>query len=444
MPGLARAAALTAALALISPSSAIAAAGGGSSSFGGGGGGGGGGSFSGGGSSGGGDGEWGLDDAIIVGLVVLAVAVMLLAGAIASARYVKRRRERREHVARASLAAAEDDAAFHPDMVRGWADHLFREGQAAWDARDRDRLAAIVGDDLLVEWKRRLDDFDSKGWHNRVEVLGAPEIEYLGLANRADDSEDRAVVRIEARLRDYVVDSAGAIVKADGASSTERTLTEWWTLAKRDNRWIIGSIEQESEGRHHLESQLVATPADDVERLGDEALVELAAADKVAHGFTVADVADLDFDGDAHAAALDLSLADARFAPDVLAAAARRVVSAWAEAVDRDDAPLAAVASADALEQLLHPDGSRTRLVVRGPVVRRLRIAGLDAAAQPPSMVVEVEVSGRRYVEDRDTTAVLSGSRSAETTFTERWTLALDGPDDRPWRIVDAAAEALR
>jgi hypothetical protein len=37
----------------------------------------------------------------------------------------------------------------------------------------------------------------------------------------------------------------------------------------------------------------------------------------------------------------------------------------------------------------------------------------------------------------------VSGSRSASAKFTERWTLALDGDDENPWRIVDATA-ALR
>jgi predicted lipid-binding transport protein (Tim44 family) len=53
-----------------------------------------------------------------------------------------------------------------------------------------------------------------------------------------------------------------------------------------------------------------------------------------------------------------------------------------------------------------------------------------------------MDVSGRRYVEDRDTAAVLDGSRERATTFTERWTLALAGDDANPWRIVDARAPA--
>ncbi|HET6448145.1 MAG TPA: hypothetical protein VFG31_03475, partial [Conexibacter sp.] len=59
-------------------------------------------------------------------------------------------------------------------------------------------------------------------------------------------------------------------------------------------------------------------------------------------------------------------------------------------------------------------------------------------AAMPPTMTVEVEVRGRRYVEDRDDASVLSGSKSSETTTRERWTLALSGPDERPWQVVAA------
>src|SRR5215207_8148355 len=62
----------------------------------------------------------------------------------------------------------------------------------------------------------------------------------------------------------------------------------------------------------------------------------------------------------------------ARFGPDVLEAAARRAVEAWAEAVDGKDAPLERLASREAVDELLYAgDSSReTRLVLRGPGVR--------------------------------------------------------------------------
>ncbi|MDQ3741611.1 MAG: hypothetical protein M3389_11790, partial [Actinomycetota bacterium] len=83
--------------------------------------------------------------------------------------------------------------------------------------------------------------------------------------------------------------------------------------------------------------------------------------------------------------------------------------------------------------------GARTRLVVRGPRLQALRIAKLDAEAEPPALTVEAEVTGRRYVEDRDTLELVSGTRDGETTFTERWTLRLEGEGDSPWRIGVAA-----
>ncbi len=178
----------------------------------------------------------------------------------------------------------------------------------------------------------------------------------------------------------------------------------------------------------------------------DEALIEGAVADAVPAGTSIADVADLDFQGDARAAALDLSLADGRFAPDVLEIAARRAVSAWAEAVDGDDSSLEAIAHREAVEHLLHPgDPSRkTRLVVRGPKVTQIRITGLDAAATPPTMTVEVDIAGRRYIEDRDTAAVLAGTQSRSSSFTEHWTMALDGDAAQPWQIASVATPVGR
>jgi predicted lipid-binding transport protein (Tim44 family) len=127
----------------------------------------------------------------------------------------------------------------------------------------------------------------------------------------------------------------------------------------------------------------------------------------------------------------------------VLEAAARQVVAAWAEAVDGDDTKLAELANRAALDRLLYrgDDTKRTRLVVRGPRVRRITIVALDAAAEPATMTLVVQVAGRRYVQDRDTAAVLSGSKDEEAVFTERWILSLDGPESRPWQIAAVGEE---
>ena len=182
----------------------------------------------------------------------------------------------------------------------------------------------------------------------------------------------------------------------------------------------------------------MATPWADETGMRDEALVEAAVADAVPAGIKISELADLQYEGDARGAANDLSVADGRFSPDVLEVAARRAVDAWAQAVDGTDAPLRKIATGPAVRELLYPGDTtgKTRLVVRGPSVTQIRIVGLDAAAEPPTMTIEVDLKGRRYIEDRDTTAVVAGSRSRETSFTEHWTLTLNGSAEQPWRIT--------
>jgi predicted lipid-binding transport protein (Tim44 family) len=351
-------------------------------------------------------------------------------------------RERRVQLAAAE--AAEDDPEFAPEQVLATAERLFFEIEKAWDAEDRIHLRGLVAPELLAEWERRLDDFDRRGWRNHVEPIGRPKIEYVGLNHKGDSDNDRVVVKIDARLKDYVIDSYGRHLKRSGRLGETSRMREYWTLGRRGSHWVLVSIEQGAEGKHELDEQIVSTPWADERGMHDEAMVQAAVADAVPDGTKVSEVADLQFDGDAQSAANDLSLADGRFAPDVLEIAARRAVDAWAQAVDGNDANLRKISTPAAAKDLLYAgDASgRTRMVVRGPHVNRIRIVGLDAGAEPPTMTIEVDLSGRRYLEDRDTTAVVAGSRSRATSFTERWTMTLDGDQNQPWRISSVAAPA--
>ena len=55
-------------------------------------------------------------------------------------------------------------------------------------------------------------------------------------------------------------------------------------------------------------------------------------------------------------------------------------------------------------------------------------------------MTLEADVAGCRYVEDRDTTTVLSGSKEHEVVFTERWRMVLGDDKKTPWRIAHTAS----
>jgi predicted lipid-binding transport protein (Tim44 family) len=404
----------------------LAAAGGGSSGFGGGGGGGG---FGGGGGYGGGGGG-GFSVGVIFVIVIVAL-VFFAYSWMKAAQYRARRTARQRATELAAAEAATDDADFDPETVRREAARLFVEIQRRWSVNDVAGLDELVGPDLMVEWRRRLEDFRRKGWSNRCEPQGEPVIEYMGLVNREGEDEDRVVVRIVAALDDYVVDAHGQTIRKSGESSTTTTLTEWWTLHPPGERWRLLSIESDAEGRHHLDSALIATASADA-RVADEAVVELATADAVS---SVSDIAPAVLDEDARAAALDLALADGRFAPDVLEVAARHAVEAWSEAVDGADDALDALAEPAAVAALLQTQGNR-RLVVRGARVEQLRISGLDPHAQPATMTASVVIKGVRYVEDRDSAAVLSGSKTSPATTAQRWTFALTGDERTPWRLA--------
>ena len=439
---------------LLSASSALARGGGGSAGFGGGGGGrsfgGGGGGYYGGGGSGSGG-------AVAFGILI-AVVLIIIFGVYVYRRVVVMRREhevsKREHrVETAAAVAAEDDAAFASDTVHEQAAQLFKDIQSAWTANDRGRLQRLVGPELWKEWKKRLDHFDYMGWRNRVQPIGEPKVKYVGLHHVADAREDRVVVEIEATLRDYVVNATGSRIKRSDSPSEISHMFEYWTLAKRKDqetggeaRWIVVSIEQVKEGAHELKEDIVATPDADEKAMRDQALVEGATAEAVPEGTKIAEVADLNFQGDARAAANDLSLADGRFAPDVLEIAARRAVAAWAEGIDGDRTALESIADSQVVDELLHPGDPSgwTRLVIRGPEAEEIRITGLDAQADPPTMSLEVRLAGCRYIENRNTTEVVSGSPSNRRHFKEHWTLGLTGDKDQPWRIVAVGAPVAK
>jgi predicted lipid-binding transport protein (Tim44 family) len=418
----------------------LAAAGGGSRGFGGGGGGGGGRGFGGGGGGGYVGGGGGGISVIFIVLIVAVVLVFLLAGAIASLQYRRRRAQRVRATELAAAEAATDDEDFDPDTVRAATTELFHEIQRRWSANDVAGLEAMVGPDLMVEWGRRLRDFRRRGWQNRCEPQGDPVVEYVGLVNREGEDEDRVVVRISATLLDYVVDAHGRMIVKEGETDATTTLQEWWTLHPPGERWRLLSIESEAEGRHHLLDELIAVPWGD-ERVRDDALVETAVAGALPSGVAVAEIAPAQMDADARAAALDLALADGRFAPDVLEVAVRRAVEAWVEAVDGADDALEALADRDAIDALLYGgDASRhTRVVVRGARVQRVAISALDPHAEPATMTAVVTLRGRRYVEDRDTADVVAGSKSSDRETVQRWTFALGDEPATPWRLAAVA-----
>ena len=91
-------------------------------------------------------------------------------------------------------------------------------------------------------------------------------------------------------------------------------------------------------------------------------------------------------------AALDLSLADGRFSPDVLEVAARRAVAAWAQAIDGDDRRSRSSPTGARSRRCCIPPARAAGSSSAGHGIEWIRITGLDAAAEPPTMTIEVRL----------------------------------------------------
>jgi predicted lipid-binding transport protein (Tim44 family) len=339
------------------------------------------------------------------------------------------------------LAAEEsltDDPMFAPEVVKAAAAELQAEVMAAWMAADRRRLRAILAPDLLVEWEQQLAEFRRRGWRSVQQLRGRLRVRYVGLVNRPGDNEDRVIVHLRARMYDIVYDRTGQRILRSVDDTGKRRLSEYWTLGKRDGRWMIVSVEQGREGAYHLDDAVIPSPwADD--RLYDDAVIERGAAAMLPPDTLTGVLGSVPFEfrGGTRSAALDLAQFDGRYAPDVLESATRRAVAAWAEAIDGDDRALIALAGPYTAAALIYPEGThRSRLVIRGPRLVRLEIIHLDPAARPPTMTVEATITARRYLESRRTGAVLEGTKDRDVRLTEHWVLALTAKPDVPWRIT--------
>jgi len=452
-----------AAAVLASPAGAHAAAGGGTGGFGGGGGGfgGGGGGFGGGGGGfGGGGGGYvpiGPIDpraALVIFLLIAGFFLVVWIGGLLAARAARRaatwsreharwrdkttdraRRDRAAQMKGAALSAAEDDPWFAQETVLVNAERMFLEIQRAWQAGDIARLHTMVAPELMVEWERRLLDFRRKGWVNHIAVRDL-RVEYVGLRNEDDDTRDRMIARMSAFMDDYVVDRFGREIPHNENPSRESWLREYWTFGIIDGRWILVSIEQDEEGEHNLYAPIVARPDEDVARMRDDTVIEHGVDRATRPGTDLGELIDVDFDDDALVQARDLALVDGRVDPDVIEVSVRRIISAWAEAVDGEDDDLLRLAPKMVVDELLRPEGPKSRLVIRGPKVGRVTVRRvLDE--DPILVVVDAHVRGTRYVEDRDTVTVLSGSRTKPGDFIERFVLRLSDDDPAvPWRLA--------
>jgi hypothetical protein len=368
---------------------------------------------------------------VLSGAVVVGIAGYNLSAAARQARVearatrkAVRTRRRVRAGAEALRDAAQMDAAFSPEVAIGTvrdfvalADSIWRGGKTHADDRP--------GAELVREWARTLALREG----GIARIIGEPRIGVLDVVSRRVASEDRVAVRVTMRL---------ALRRRTWVDQRTLHYDARWTLARAANGWEPVEIEPYAGDPSIERRPFIARPADDTERLHEESVGELAAADAAISGSP----AELLTPGTApYQALLELSVLDGRYAPLVLEASLKYLLDAWQTATAGPDTPLQVAADDDAVDELLFAgDGSaRLRVVARDLRLQHWWIAEFDHDASPPSVLVQLAVDGVYYRIDAGNTPH-PGDTLDPHQMQLWWRLALADHAPTQWRLHNANA----
>jgi predicted lipid-binding transport protein (Tim44 family) len=316
------------------------------------------------------------------------------------------------------------DPSFSVDALKTQATRLYVTAQRAWTARDEATLRAILAPAIYGKWSEQLREYAARGEVNVVQILDGPHVELVNVANRTGETSDTVTFRITATLDDHLVSRrTGERISRNDRSSRP---VEYWTLRKNNaGEWIVGSIEQASEGAHHL-TDAIETDTWNQKSVARDAVLETAGRTSATGSASdVLALTGISWSGSAEEAARDLSLVDARF-----------------------DKPVLEVAIAQFLEEWQLNDGSLDFTAVRTPhrtVLRTATIGSIEVrelvSRDPITFRVAVGAQGVYYEVDRRTEVVLAGDALKSRSLSFVFTMRLDDATNA-WAVtaVDAAA----
>jgi hypothetical protein len=327
----------------------------------------------------------------------------------------------------AAIEAAEDNPIFSPDAIEhsvaeivDIADNLWRTGRAQ-------ALRSRPDAGLIRAWTRTRQSWLGSG----IAFEGKPSIDLLRVVNRDDDKEDRVDLRV--RLHLHCKHPRIGLVATRYVHLDER-----WTLGHNEGRWVLLSVDGDPLAGPVLTAPLVPTPSFDTDRLREESLAELANAQKVGHDVDLSEL--VGHDEPPALALLDLSVLDGRFLPALIAAELAHLLDAWEEAVTGSEAPLAALASADARAALLRP-ARNTRLIIRDAVLKSWEPTRLDLSNQPLAIEVALDVEAVRYVVT-DGGGYRAGNEDDPRHMNLTWILELTDSEPTPWQLAKSNSPA--
>jgi hypothetical protein len=337
--------------------------------------------------------------------------------------------ERTRRAAAAAREAAEEQPAFAPQAIARAVREIAATGTGMWHgAASPAGLERRPDRQLIQLWARSRTTWLGAS----IAAHGEPAVQLLDVVNRGSEEEDRVVVRVRIRVRRPHTrrDPVGELMVRHRI-----TLDERWTLRRAGAGWLLVDAEGDPLAGPVLRAPLIATPADDVERLRAQSLAELATEDVTAHP----DVSGLVAPGTPPATALlDLSNVDERFLPALIADAISQLVEAWGEACAGAEGRLRTLASEAACDALLHPRPG-TRMILRDAALRSWQATEI----RPDGRVeVSVTLDAYRYLASASTGATSAGNPDSRHTIAVTWLLELRDSRGEPWQLAESSDPA--
>jgi hypothetical protein len=254
-------------------------------------------------------------------------------------------------------------------------------------------------------------------------------VDLLRVVNR-ENSEDRVIVRV--RLVAHRDPRASRTLVGDGTVFAIRNvqLDERWTLSHSDGGWYLVSVTGDPLSGPVLTAPLIISPAGDEQRLSEQSLIGLA--NRPPDGVSPAEL--IGSAASPSLALLDLSLADERFSPQLIASSLAHIAEVWEEASDSGEELLGAVATDTGARLLLYPGSGARRRYVKDATLVRWNVVRLDLDRETPRIDVAIVISAAVY---HSTASATYGDDRSPRELTQAWTLELHPRTATEWLLDD-------
>lgn len=322
---------------------------------------------------------------------------------------------------RAATEAALDDPMFEPERIQAAVTEILDLAASVWRREAVRRSERRKDWPLIRGWAAQREELLGSG----LSVSGRVRVDLMNVVNRGRKAGDWVVVRVRFHIR-----------RGPAAPFGQRTVVvdERWTLARRREQWSLASVAGDPIAEKLTSAPLIASPAQDVERLREESLEELSEP-PVATDVSPGELIDATAKPDLRLR--DLAVADDRFSPALIGAAITHIAAAWEEASDGSNQALAEVATPVGMTNLMTGPEPDSRRQVRDAVLKHWEVLDIQTD-DVPRVVVAVRVRAAVYL-----THGSHGSGSDRHAHDQDlvWTLELgtDRHNHPHWRLCASA-----